>query len=196
MALSWQLVHSFISRHCLRSLLWSRFHFDIWTDSGPCCTKLFYENSHSARCKLESGWQCIMLLSTPVFLGGTYLAEGGTWGQFVNPFFPFATPAQGREKKTVLPKSTSRALWFPRFSVAGNKFSVKQQETRGIHVLLLMHRAICVFFFSSQTLKIAFEREVTRLNRESHHPRLSVASFINTISANPILTQGHNHSSS
>lgn len=39
------------------------------------CAKLFYEYSHYAWCKLESGWQCIMLLSTPLFLVGTSLAE-------------------------------------------------------------------------------------------------------------------------
>lgn len=86
---------------------------------------------------------------------------------------------------------------------SGNKFSTKQQGTAvdrhcraASAFLLLMYLAICVFSFTSRTLKIAFESEVKRLNWESHHPHLSVGSFINTISANPILTQGHNHSSS
>lgn len=71
-----------------------------------------------------------MLLSTPLFLGGTYLAERGTWGQFVNPFFPFATPAQGRRKKKHFYLNPRQERFgFPSFSVAGNKFSVKQQET-------------------------------------------------------------------
>lgn len=58
---------------------------------------------------------------------------------------------------------------------------------------LLMHDAFVRIFNSSFPLKIACVREVKRLNRESHHPRLSLALFINTISVNPILTQGHNH---
>jgi len=67
-----------------------------------------------------------------------------------------------------------------------------------MHVCFIINCAVCCAVFPSIPHSWnSLRRRREQIKRaESHHPRLSVASFINTIPANPIVTQEHNHSAS